>query len=227
MKRLEAKSIALIFGALITIPVIAFAVGMRPEPNQNRPPTPLPEITVEGIMDRELTPQLDQYLEDSLIIAPTAVAAEAWTDVALGDNPNPEVTIGTDGWLYYTFSLTRPCLSAEDVDAFVDAVESASRVVEATGRKLIVALAPDKATIIPDFLPDETSCVLDNAEALAALDGPTDAGHGVGRDANCTRQRAAHLLPYRHSLDQRRCRGHGGGSYRASRSRRLGQRRRH
>jgi hypothetical protein len=125
-------------------------------------------------MDRELTPQLDQYLEDSLIIAPTAVAAEAWTDVALGDNPNPEVTIGTDGWLYYTFSLSRPCLSAEEVDQFLDAVERASRVVEATGRKLIVALAPDKATIIPDFLPDDTSCVLDNAEALAAMDGPAN-----------------------------------------------------
>ncbi|MCP3994363.1 MAG: hypothetical protein GY722_04750, partial [bacterium] len=172
MKRLEAKFIALIFGALIAIPVTAFAIGMRPESNQNRPPTPLPDITVEGLMDRELTPQLDQYLEDSLIIAPTAVAAEAWTDVALGDNPNPEVTIGTDGWLYYTFSLNRPCLSDADVGAFVDAVERASRVVEATGRELVVAMAPDKATIIPDFLPDDTSCVLDNADALAALEGP-------------------------------------------------------
>ena len=60
MKKLEARSIALIFGLLITIPVVAFAIGLRPEPNQNRPPTPLPAITVEGIMDRELTPQIDQ-----------------------------------------------------------------------------------------------------------------------------------------------------------------------
>ena len=172
MKTLEAKFIALIFVALISIPVIVFAVGMRPAPNQNRPATPLPEITAEGILDRELTPQIDQYLEDSLIIAPTAVAAEAWTDVALGDNPNDEVTIGTNGWLYYTFSLSRPCLSPEDVDAFVDTIERATRVVAATGRDLIVAIAPDKGTIIPDFLPAADTCIDENADALNALDGP-------------------------------------------------------
>ena len=171
MKRIEAKVIALIFVALITIPVVVFAIGIRPQPNQNRPPTPLPEITVEGIMDRDLTPQLDQYLEDSLIIAPTAVAAEAWTDVAIGDNPNPEVTIGTNGWLYYTLSVDRPCLSAADLEAVSDTLNRATQIVEATGRRLIFAIAPDKATIVPEFLPDTDTCVDQNAAALAALDG--------------------------------------------------------
>ncbi len=100
MKKLEAWAIAAVFVALISIPVIAFASGARPEPNQNRPPTPLPEITVSGMLDRELTPRLDAYLEDALIVAPGAVAAEAWTDVALGDNPSEEVTLGSNGWLY-------------------------------------------------------------------------------------------------------------------------------
>ena len=172
MKRLEARVLAGIFVLLISIPVIAFAIGMRPEPNQNRPPTPLPDITVEGLLDRELTPQLDQYLEDALIIAPTAVAAEAWADVALGDNPNDEVTIGTSGWLYYSFSLSRPCLSTDDAAAFSDAIDRATRVVEATGRELILAIAPDKATIVPDYLPDEDYCVDDVAATLTALDGP-------------------------------------------------------
>ncbi|MDJ0663474.1 MAG: hypothetical protein QNJ75_02865 [Acidimicrobiia bacterium] len=172
MKKFEAKIIALIFVALITVPVIVFAIGMRPEPNQNRPPTPLPEITVEGILDRELTPQLDQYLEDSLIIAPTAVAAEAWTDVAIGDNPNPEVTIGTNGWLYYTLSLDRPCLTSAELDTVVDSLSRATAIVAATGRDLVFAVAPDKATIIPDFLPDDDTCVDENALALAALDSP-------------------------------------------------------
>ncbi len=159
MKRLEARILTVVFIVLISVPLVAFAVGLRPEPNQNRPPTPLPEISVQGILDRELTPRLDRYLEDSLIIAPTAVAAEAWTDVALGDNPNPEVTIGTNGWLYYTYSLTRPCLSPTDIDAFTDVMERANRVVVATGRDLIVAIAPDKATIIPEFLPRISSHV--------------------------------------------------------------------
>ena len=173
MKKLESRAITAIFIVLISVPVIAFAIGMRPEPNQNRPPTPLPEITVAGVLDREVTPQLDQYLEDSLIIAPTAVAAEAWTDVAIGDNPNPEVTIGTNDWLYYTFSLDQPCLSPDDVAAMVDVIERATRVVEATGRELIVAIAPDKATIIPEFLPDGLdSCVDENAEMLNDLNGP-------------------------------------------------------
>jgi len=172
VKKLEAKVLALIFVALIAIPVVVFTFGFRPEPNQNRPPTPLPEITVEGILDRELTPQLDQYLEDSLIIAPTAVAAEAWTDVAIGDNPNPDVTIGTNGWLYYTLSLDRPCLTPTDLANVVDTLERATQIVESTGRDLIFAIAPDKATIVPDFLPDAETCVNENATALANLDGP-------------------------------------------------------
>jgi len=173
MNRLEARLLTSVFILLISVPVIAFALGLRPEPNQNRPPTPLPEITMRGILAREVTPRIDQYLEDALIITPTAVAAEAWTDVAIGDNPNDEVTIGTNGWLYYTYSLTRPCLTPDDVDAFVDTLERATRVVEATGRELIVAIAPDKATIIPEFLPEGLdTCVDENAAALNTLDGP-------------------------------------------------------
>ncbi len=170
MKRLESRVLAGVFVLLISIPVVAFAIGMRPEPNQNRPPTPLPDITVEGIMDRDLTPQIDQYLEDSLIIAPTAVAAEAWTDVALGDNPNPEVTIGTNGWLYYTLSVGRPCLTDADMTTAIDVMDRATRVVQSTGRDLVFAIAPDKGTIVPDFLPDTETCIAENAEAIAGLD---------------------------------------------------------
>ncbi len=172
MKRVEAWILATVFVALISIPVIVFATGTRPEPNQNRPPTPLPDITVEGLLDRELTPQIDAYLEDALIIAPGAVAAQALTDVALGDSPSEEVTLGTNGWLYYTFSLSRPCLSPDDVDDFADTLARAERVVEATGRTLIVAIAPDKATIIPDFLPDGDTCVNEVADLVGTLDGP-------------------------------------------------------
>jgi hypothetical protein len=172
VNRTETKIIAGIFVALISIPLIVFATGTRPEPNQNRPPTPLPELRVEGVFDRSLTPQVDAYLEDALIIAPGAVAAQAWTDVALGDNPSEEVTLGDSGWLYYTFSLTRPCLSSQDVDAFVDTVARAESVVAATGRELIVAIAPDKATIIPEYLPDEETCVHQVANTLSMLEGP-------------------------------------------------------
>ncbi|MDJ0923750.1 MAG: hypothetical protein QNJ77_04235 [Acidimicrobiia bacterium] len=172
MKKFEAWIIAGIFTALVALPTMVFVAGARPEPNQNRPPTPLPEISVSGMLDRELTPQLDAYLEDALIIAPGAVAAEAWTDVALGDSPSDQVTLGNNGWLYYTFSLTRPCLSDEDVARFVDTIERAERAVAVTGRTLIVGVAPDKATVVPEFLPEMDTCVEDVADRLRALEGP-------------------------------------------------------
>ena len=113
MRRPEAWILTVIFVALITIPLVIFATGMRPEPNQNRPPTPLPDVNAAGVLDGELTPQLDAYLEDALFITPGAVAANALTEIALGDSPSDKVTLGTNNWLYYTFSLTRPCLSPE------------------------------------------------------------------------------------------------------------------
>ena len=172
MKKLETWAIAAIFIALISIPLIVFAAGARPEPNQNRPPTPLPEVSASGILNRELTPQIDAYLEDALIIAPGAVAAEAWTDVALGDSPSEEVTLGANGWLYYTFSLTRPCLSPDDVTHFVDIVSRSERAVATTGRRLLLGVAPDKATIVPEFLPDTETCVHDVASSLESADTP-------------------------------------------------------
>lgn len=172
VKRIETWAIAVIFIALISIPLIVFVTGTRPETNQNRPPTPVPQVSASGILNRELTPQIDAYLEDALIITPGAVAAEAWTDVALGDNPNEEVTLGTNGWLYYTFSLTRSCLSNQEVVAIADAIDRAEQVVAATGRELVIAIAPDKASIIPDFLTEPPVCVERNAQQLGALDEP-------------------------------------------------------
>ena len=81
------------------------------------------------------------------------------------------VTPGSNGWLYYSFSLDRPCLSEADRARFVDAVTRAERVVAATGRSLLVAIAPDKATIVPDFLPDVATCVAEVADAVSTLEG--------------------------------------------------------
>jgi hypothetical protein len=171
--RLEAWLLAGLFLVMIAVPLVAFVAGIRPAPNQNRPPTPLPRFTLDGVLDRKLTPQLDAYLEDALVIAPGAVAAEAWADLRLGDSPSDQVTLGNSGWLYYTFSLTRPCLDPDQVATFVDAVGRAERAVAATGRELLVAIAPDKATIVPDFLPaDSGDCDLQVADALNALEGP-------------------------------------------------------
>lgn len=172
MKRIESWLLTGLFVAMIGTPIVVFATGTRPSPNQNRPPTPLPEITVEGVLEREVTPQLDAYLEDALIIAPGAVAAEAWTDVAIGDSPSEEVAIGSNGWLYYSFSLSRPCLTNQDLTTLTETVTRAQRAVEATGRTLIVAIAPDKATIVPDFLPAVDTCVNEVADQLNEVEGP-------------------------------------------------------
>ncbi|MEA3510733.1 MAG: hypothetical protein U9R51_04790 [Actinomycetota bacterium] len=172
VRRTEAWILAVIFVALISIPVVVFVAGVRPEPNQNRPPTPLPDFDASGVLDGELTPQLDAYLEDALIITPGAVAANALTDLALGESPSDKVTLGSNNWLYYTFSLTRPCLSDDDTAALADTIARAERAVAATGRTLVVAVAPDKATIVPEFLPDVETCVQEVAESLEALDEP-------------------------------------------------------
>jgi len=172
VRRVEAWALAAAFVMMLSIPIIVFVAGLRPAPNENRPPTPLPAVSVSGVLDGELTPQLDAYLEDALIITAGAVAANALTDLALGDSPSDKVTLGSNNWLYYTYSLSRPCLSPGDVAVFADTITRAERAVAATGRTLIVAVAPDKATIIPEFLPQSDTCVHEVADSLEALDDP-------------------------------------------------------
>jgi len=172
MRRLGNWIVSVVFLAMITTPFVLLAVGFRPGAIENKDPAGFPLFDVGAILNQDLGAELDAYFEDALPGIDTAVEANAWIHEQLGESPNPEVIFGHDGWLFWRHTVNQPCLGAEKTAAFVDTLERADAVVTLTGRRFLLAVAPDKPSIYPEMMESEPDCVLETAASLGRLDLP-------------------------------------------------------
>lgn len=67
----------------------------------------------------------------------------------------PRVVAGENGWLYYGEDVEAKCAPLHPLDQTIDAVNRLRAAVEASGRRFVLVVAPDKSTAVPEFLPDE------------------------------------------------------------------------
>ncbi|RSM69055.1 hypothetical protein DMH04_46495 [Kibdelosporangium aridum] len=72
---------------------------------------------------------------------------------------NPGVTIplaieGKNGWMYYGDDVVSRCNQARDLKSTMDQIRRLREGVEASGRKFVMVVAPDKTTIVPENLPN-------------------------------------------------------------------------
>jgi alginate O-acetyltransferase complex protein AlgJ len=64
-----------------------------------------------------------------------------------------KVIEGEDGWLYYGQDFDYKCQPAKSLDQSIAQVRKLREVVEASGRKFVFVVAPDKSTMVPENLP--------------------------------------------------------------------------
>ncbi|MFI5613526.1 hypothetical protein [Amycolatopsis sp. NPDC051903] len=65
-----------------------------------------------------------------------------------------KVVQGLDGWLYYGYDAEAKCTPTQDLDTTLKRVDELRAAVEASGRKFVFVVTPDKTTMVPQFLPD-------------------------------------------------------------------------
>lgn len=65
----------------------------------------------------------------------------------------PKVVDGTEGWIYLGLDIGSKCRSALAIGDTIDRMRKLRTAVEASGRKLVYVVAPDKSTAKPEFLP--------------------------------------------------------------------------
>lgn len=159
-----------VFAACLVAPLALYVAGGRSEPVDNRRPVERPALDAAGLLDTEVTGAFDAYFDDAFPLRDEAIELDSRLDRALGDSSNPDVVLGRGGWLFLRSSIDQPCRTPAEIAALVEALERADRLVAATGRSLVNVIAPDKASIFPDRLADEPTCVLANAEQLSTLD---------------------------------------------------------
>jgi hypothetical protein len=160
-------------------PLGAFALGARPQAFENHPLADLPSPS-DGW---SFFPDFTTWAVDHLPLRQTAVQAYAAMServfgqppsygsatpalaagVPSGDNAAtdtgddgeyPQVIQGTEGWLYYGADVSGMCQPVRSLDDTLERLDRLASAVEASGRRFVFTVAPDKTTIHPDNLPE-------------------------------------------------------------------------
>jgi alginate O-acetyltransferase complex protein AlgJ len=71
----------------------------------------------------------------------------------LGTDGFPTVIQGRDNWMYFGFDTKGKCQAAQTLNDIMANVTRLKAAVEASGRTFVLAVAPDKTTMVPEHLP--------------------------------------------------------------------------
>ena len=149
--------VALLGAVFFFTPVIALLVGARAGRIENRRLAPPPSLS-DGWA---FFPHLARWAEDRLplrgeaVRANTAISTHVFGEAPAYGKPGqaPEVMLGKDGWLFLTADFANACHPTRSLAATEAGVARLQRMVESTGRKFLLFVAPDKTTVEHDLLP--------------------------------------------------------------------------
>ena len=134
----------------LTIPAVAFLVGLRPAAIENRPLFTPPPITAAGLGEPAWYASLDHYVADNIFFRPLAVRLRGELLVRLGSTSNPAVVRGVDDWLFTREELVVTCdYTPDEMAGQLDRISAA---FDAAGQDFRFLVAPDKHAIYPDKL---------------------------------------------------------------------------
>lgn len=85
-----------------------------------------------------------------------------------GQTDFSQVIEGSDGWLYYAQDMTSKCEPDQPISATIADLVSLRSAIEASGRQLVLVVAPDKSTAEPAHLPANYP----DKECAAQVTGP-------------------------------------------------------
>lgn len=110
---------------------------------------------------------------------------------------SPRVIEGADGWLYLGKDISGKCSPERDPETTVRLLQRLRSAVESSGRSFVLVIAPDKTTMVPQYLPDDyvgKECaaevtqqlwpqLINDAGAVDLRPGLQEAGEQLGRPA--------------------------------------------
>ena len=169
-RRPGAAAASVWFVLVIGAPLVALAAGIRPVPGENRTVAAAPDLSAGRVLDTGMYEEAAAWFEDRLPGRDHAVEADAWIDYRLfGDSPNPEVSLGDDGWLYLTRAVRAECTTPERAAEVAAELDLITRVGAAAGVDVVLVVAPNKAAIHPEHLgglADDERCAAANRALL-------------------------------------------------------------
>ncbi len=171
-RQLAALACATVFFAA---PALSYVVGVRPGEFENRALTPFPSAG----QGWSFFSQLNQWATDHLLFREQAVhAADGISRGLFGEPPAldketqqgplaapppppktdprqfPPVLEGKGGWMYLGDEISSHCADTTNLQQSFDQLRKLRDGIEASGRAFVVVVAPDKAAVVPEKLPD-------------------------------------------------------------------------
>jgi hypothetical protein len=155
-------------------PALAYVAGDRARPIENRPLAPRPSLS-DGW---DFFPNAATWFTDHLPLRRQAISANrrlsrrvfdeepsyggtAGLPAGVARNEEsptgvqyPKVVVGKDGWLYIGQDYENPCKPVRTLDEIFERIARLERMVTQSGRRFVFTIAPDKSTIVPQYLPD-------------------------------------------------------------------------
>ena len=157
-------------------PAVGFLLGARPQAIENRALTPMPSLS-DGW---SFFPTFTSWAVDHLPLRAQAVKANSVvSEKVFGEAPSfngdtggpiggapvgasgkaaasqyPRVIQGKEGWLYFGADVSNLCQPTGSVAETLTRLNRLADAVQASGRRFVLAIAPDKSTIYPEALPD-------------------------------------------------------------------------
>ena len=178
-RRLTRRPLALLLAlAFFFTPAVAFLAGARPQAIENRALSSLPTLS-DGW---SFFPKFTTWAVDHLPLRGEAVQANAAVSEQVFGEPPPSrsdsggpiggstgsstgsgksgavtypmVIQGKNGWLYYGSDTSNLCTPERSIPDTLARLDRLAKAVQSSGRRFVLAIAPDKSTIYPKKLPD-------------------------------------------------------------------------
>ncbi|MFN8104092.1 MAG: hypothetical protein U0U69_06490 [Acidimicrobiia bacterium] len=154
MRHSQSRIVVFWFLFLLVVPTAVWLVGKRARPIENKPLAGRPALSLQAMRDGTFFKGLDTFLQEHLPLRADLVQAKAAVDSrVIGESPNPQVTFGSDGWLFFTEDLQRDCSATAPGDVIVSQMGRFVAQVDAAGRRAVAYIGPDKSSMVPDRLP--------------------------------------------------------------------------
>jgi alginate O-acetyltransferase complex protein AlgJ len=182
-RRLRIPALSLAVALLFFFgPAVAFMFGDRAHPIENRPLAGMPSLNagwqiiprfnawaIDHLPLRSQAVRADTDLSEAVFHQPPPSSSQTTSgigSVAAGNNPPdsggskqslsaaPRVIQGKDDWLYLADDFSLVCEPKLSLPAVMDGLQRLRSAIEASGRKLVISVIPDKSTAVPQYLPE-------------------------------------------------------------------------
>jgi len=120
---------------------------------------------------------MDAFLDDQFGFRSQLLGLNSRLHVAIGVSPTPKFLIGKDGWFFHRTldgvldqyrGIDR--FTPEELEAWVQTMERNQRWLAEHGIRMLIAIAPNKHSIYPEFLPDWVQVVNEKGRYVQILD---------------------------------------------------------